>query len=156
MSPPSFEDTSDEPRAGGQLQTLQPLTNELIASVLTDNEYNFHTDDDGDLFGRWDDSLIYFFRLGTNGEVFQVRTMAATTFSVEDVPALHEFCNTWNHDRLWPKVYVHVEDDGNVRVCGEVVADLERGVTTPQLDQLISCGIATGCQMSEAVAELRP
>lgn len=156
MSPPGFEDTSDEPEVGGQLQTLQPLTNELIASVLTGHGYNFHTDSDGDLFGKWDDSLIYFFRVGANGEVFQVRTMTATTFSIENVPALHEFCNAWNHKRLWPKAYVHVDDDGSVRVCGEVVADLERGVTPQQLDQLISCGIATGCQMSEAVAELRP
>ena len=156
MSPPAFEDASDGSRSGGQLQTLQPLTNELIASVLAGHGYNFHTDSDGDLVGRWDDNLIYFFRVGVNHEVFQVRTLAATTFPIESVPALHEFCNTWNQERLWPKAYVHVDDDGRVRVCGEVVADLERGVTPQQLDQLISCGIATGCQMSEAVAELRP
>jgi len=82
--------------------------------------------------------------------------MAATTFSIDDVPALYAFCNSWNHDRLWPKSFVHVNDDGSARVCGEVVADLERGVTAQQLDQLIGCGISTGCQMSEAVAELRP
>ncbi|GAB3145707.1 hypothetical protein GCM10027290_26060 [Micromonospora sonneratiae] len=156
MSPPGFEDTSDGTADGGQLQTLQPLTNELIAEVLRSRDYNFHIDSDGDLLGKWDDNLIYFFRLGTNSEVLQVRTMAATAFSIEDVAALHEFCNTWNHDRLWPKAYVHVNDDGSVRVCGEVVADLERGVTPQQLDQLINCGISTGCQMSDAVAELRP
>jgi hypothetical protein len=155
MSPPGFEETSDGPTPGGQLQTLQPLTNDLIAAVLNARGYTFYTDSDGDLVGKWDDNLIYFFRLGKDGELLQIRTMAATTFSIDDVPALYAFCNAWNHDRLWPKAFVHVNDDGSARVCGEVVADLERGATLYQLDQLVGCGISTGCQMSEAVAELR-
>ena len=32
---------------------------------------------------------------------------------------------------------MHVDDDGRARVCGEVVTDLERGVTPHQLDQLL-------------------
>jgi hypothetical protein len=155
MSSPGFEDASDAPAEGGRLQTLQPLTNDLIAAVLGARDYTFYTDSDGDLVGKWDDNLIYFFRLGSDGELLQVRTLAAATFSIDDVPRLYEFCNSWNHERLWPKAFVHVNDDGSARVCGEVVADLERGVTPPQLDQLISCGISTGCQLSEAVAELR-
>jgi hypothetical protein len=155
MSSPGFEDTSDEPADGGRWQTLQPLTNDLIAAVLGARGYTFYTDADGDLVGKWDENLIYFFRLGTDGDLLQVRTLSATTFSIDDVPELYAFCNTWNHDRLWPKAFVHVNDDGSARVCGEVVADLERGVTPHQLDQLINCGISTGCQMSEAVAELR-
>ena len=156
MPAPGFENTSDGPTTGGRPQRLQPLTNELIATVLNGRGYAFYTDQDGDLVGRWDNNLIYFFRRGAAGELLQVRTMAATTFSIDDVPALYAFCNSWNHDRLWPKSFVHVNDDGSARVCGEVVADLERGVTAQQLDQLIGCGISTGCQMSEAVAELRP
>jgi hypothetical protein len=155
MSPPGFEEASAGAGGGGQLQTLQPLTNDLIAAVLDTRGYTFYTDPDGDLVGKWDDNLVYFFRLGASGELLQVRTVAATTFSIDDVPLLYRFCNAWNHDRLWPKAFVHVNDDGSVRVCGEVVTDLERGVTTHQLDQLISCGISTGCQMSAAVAELR-
>ncbi|MEV4757590.1 YbjN domain-containing protein [Micromonospora sp. NPDC049559] len=155
MPSPGFEDTSDSPSGEGRLRTLQPLTHDLIAATLTARGYTFYTDSDGDLVGKWDDNLIYFFRLGTDGDLLQVRTLAATEFTIDDVPALHAFCNSWNHDRLWPKAYVHVNDDGSARVCGEVVADLERGVTPEQLDQLISCGISTGCQMSDAVAELR-
>ncbi|MEV7226403.1 YbjN domain-containing protein [Polymorphospora sp. NPDC051019] len=155
MPPPGFQDTSDEPTSGGQLQTLQPLSHELIASVLDARDYSFHTDEDGDIFGKWDDNLIYFFRLGNAGELLQIRTMAASTFGIDDVPRLYAFCNEWNHDRLWPKAFVHVNDDGSVRVCGEVITDLEQGVTTAQLDQLLNCGISTGCQMADAVAELR-
>lgn len=154
MPPSGMEELPHEP-AGGQLQTLEPLSNALIAAVLTVRGYAFFTDKDGDIGGKWEENLIYFFRLGDSGEMLQVRTMAATVFTIDDVPALYAFCNVWNHDKLWPKAYVHVNDDGSVRVLGEVVADLERGVTHAQLDQLLGCGIATGCQMSAAVAELR-
>jgi len=138
----------------GELATLRPLTNELIMAVLDKRGFTYFTDDDGDVGGWWEDSLIYFFRLGNDHSMLQVRTRARRSFTVEDVPRLYEFCNTWNHDKLWPKVYVHVSDDGSVILCGEVFADLERGVTLPQLDQLMMCGISTGCEMAAASDEL--
>jgi hypothetical protein len=143
------------PPSDGEVQTLAPLTNELIASVLSARGYNFGTDDDGDIGGMWDDNLIYFFRRGAEGEMLQIRILAATDFTVDDVPRLYAFCNEWNHDRLWPKAFVHVNDDGTARVCGEVTTDLERGVSAAQLDQLIGCGISTGCQMAEEAARLK-
>ena len=155
MPPPGIEDTPDGVPGGPHPQTLQPLTNDLIAAVLAARDYTVYTDAEGDLVGKWDDNLIYFFRLGGDGELLQVRTLAGTMFSIDDVPALYAFCNAWNHDRLWPKAFVHVNDDGSARVCGEVIADLAEGVTPPQLDQLVNCGISTGCQMAAAVAELR-
>ena len=38
---------------------------------------------------------------------------------------------------------------------GEVVADWQHGVTPEQLDQVVICGVATGCQLADAVAGLR-
>ncbi|RKR90843.1 putative sensory transduction regulator [Micromonospora pisi] len=156
MSSPGSGHSSEEAVVAGQLQTLQPLTNDLIAAVLSARDFSFYSDSDGDLVGRWEENLIYFFRAGPEGQVLQVRTMAATTFPIEQVPELYSFCNTWNHEQLWPKTYVHVDDDGSARVCGEVTASLTQGVTVHQLDQLINCGISTGCAMSESVAKLRP
>ena len=133
-----------------------PLTNELIAGVLGSHGYSFAVDPDGDLVGRWDDNIIYFFRLGTSGEILQVRTVASRVFGIDDVPRLYGFCNAWNHDRLWPKAFLHVNDDGTVRVLGEVVVDLDAGVSREQLDQLLACGITSGCQLADALEELRP
>jgi Putative bacterial sensory transduction regulator len=133
---------------------LQRLTNELIAGVLADRGYKYFTDSDGDIGGHWDNTLIYFFRLGEYHEMLQVRAMARRTFSIDEVPRLYAFCNSWNHDKLWPKAYVHVSDDGTAGVYGEVTTDLEKGVTVAQLDQFIACGISTGCALAEAVAEL--
>jgi hypothetical protein len=143
-------------RVPDSADAITPLTGDLIADVLSARGYAFSIDGDGDLVGRWDDNVIYFFRLGSAGEILQVRTMAARLFTIDDVPRLYEFCNGWNHDRLWPKAFVHVNDDGTVRVCGEVAADLEHGVTPAQLDQIVNCGITTGCQLSDALAGLRP
>ena len=132
----------------------EPLTEDLIARVLRGPGYVFTTDPDGDLVGRWDDNVIYIVRLGRSGEILQIRTMAGRVFTIDDVPRLYAFCNSWNHDKLWPKAYVHVGDDGTAGVYGEVTTDLEKGVTFAQLDQLIACGISTGCALAEAVAEL--
>jgi hypothetical protein len=138
----------------GELATLAPLTNELIIAALEARDYQHFTDDDGDIGGWWDENLIYFFRFGQEGELLQVRTRTRRAFTVEEVTRLYEFCNSWNHDRFWPKAYVHVADDGTAQVYGEVITDLEAGISPEQLDQLLECGIATGCQLSEAVDEL--
>jgi|HigsolmetaAR206D_1030411.scaffolds.fasta_scaffold03038_3 hypothetical protein len=155
MSASEFQDTAKPPEDGGRRQWLQPLSNELIARVLDERGYTYYTDADGDLVGHWDDSVIYFLRLGAAGELLQIRTIATTSFPIDAVPRLYAFCNSWNRDRFWPKAFVHVDDDGTARVCGEVITDLEHGVTPDQLDQLLDCGISTGVQMSAAVAELR-
>lgn len=132
----------------GSPAALRPLTNELITAVLDAHEFTYFTDDDGDVGGWWDDNLVYFFRLGAAGTMLQVRIRIRRVFTIDDVPRLYEFCNDWNRDKLWPKAYVHVNDDGSVILCGEVFADLEQGVSREQLDQLMLCGISTGCELA--------
>ncbi|MFC4145407.1 YbjN domain-containing protein [Micromonospora mangrovi] len=153
MASPEIEDGPDGPLAGHP-QVLRPLTHELIAAVLANRGYAIGVDDNGDLVGRWEDNLIWFHRRGSAGELLQVRTVTGPRFGIEQVPTLYAFCNGWNHDRLLPKAFVHVDDDGRAQVIGEVITDLERGVTPHQLDQLIDCGIATGCQLAAEVGRL--
>jgi hypothetical protein len=153
MASPGFTDRPDAALAG-PLHALRPLTGELIAAVLDARGYAVSVDAQGRLLGRWEDAVIWFLRVGDAGEILQVRTVTAPTFPIESMPALHAFCNAWNHDRYWPKAFVHVADDGRALVCGEVIADLERGVTPHQLDQLLDCGISTGCQLAAAVGQL--
>ncbi|MGR6317942.1 YbjN domain-containing protein [Micromonospora soli] len=153
MASPEIEDGPEGPLAGHP-QALRPLTGGLIAAVLANRGYMVTEDADGDLVGRWAESLIWFHRRGADGELLQVRTVVGHRFGIAHVPALYAFCNAWNHDRLWPKAFVHVTDDGLAQVCGEVTTDLERGVTPHQLDQLIDCGIATGCQLAAEVGLL--
>jgi hypothetical protein len=134
---------------------VQPLTHEMITAALDQRGFTHFVDADGDIAGNFQGNLIYFFRIGDQQEMLQIRAMVQHVFGMDDVARLHEFCNSWNHDRLWPKAYVHVSDDGTVNVIGEVLADWERGVTAEQLDQVVICGVATGCQLADAVAALR-
>ncbi|MEU5780791.1 YbjN domain-containing protein [Micromonospora lupini] len=150
MASPRIE---DDPLAGHP-DGLRPLTGELVAAVLAARGRSVGRAVNGDLVGRFDGNLIWFLRLGAAGEVLQVRTMVAPAFGIEQVPALYAFCNAWNHDRLWPKAFVHVDDGGHARIYGEVITDLERGVTPHQLDQLLDCGITAGCQLAVAVGRL--
>ncbi|MFG3555593.1 YbjN domain-containing protein [Micromonospora sp. NPDC047557] len=152
MASPRLE---DDPLAGHPGR-LRPLTDELVAAVLAARGRTVGRAVNGDLVGRFDDNLIWFLRLGVDGELLQVRTMVAPAFGIEQVPALYAFCNAWNHDRLWPKAFVHVDDGGQARIYGEVITDLERGVTPHQLDQLLDCGITAGCQLAVAVGRLPP
>ena len=130
---------------------LQSLSNELIIAALDGRGFAYKVDDDGDVLGNWEGTVIYFFRIGERREMLQVRALTERVFSTDDVPRLYSFCNAWNHDKLFPKAYVHVGDDGVARVVGEVIADWEHGVAQAQLDQVMLCGIATGCQLAEAV-----
>ncbi|MEH1168661.1 YbjN domain-containing protein [Micromonospora sp. CPCC 205539] len=153
MASPGIEDGPESPLAGHP-GALRPLTGELVAAVLAARGRAVGWDVDGDLVGRFDDSLIWFLRRGEAGELLQVRTMVAPTFSIEQVTALYAFCNSWNHDRPWPKAFVHVDDDGRARVWGELITDLERGVTPHQLDRLLDRGITAGCHLAAAVRRL--
>ncbi|WP_433532027.1 YbjN domain-containing protein [Micromonospora sp. CA-263727] len=153
MASPEFEDGPDGPLAGHP-STLRPLTRDLVAAVLANRGHAVTTEAGGDLVGRWADGHIWFLRAGDAGELLQVRTVAVHAFPVDRVPLLHEFCNTWNRDQFWPKAFVHVDDAGHARVCGEVIADLERGVTPHQLDRLLDQGISTGCRLAAEVGRL--
>lgn len=134
---------------------MQPLTHEMLTEALKSRGFHYFVDEDGDVVGNFQGNLIYFFQLGENREMLQIRALVQHVFGIDDVRRLYEFCNAWNHDQLWPKAYVHVNDDGTVNVIGEVVADWEHGVTAEQLDQVVICGVATGCQLADAVAALR-
>lgn len=134
-----------------------PLTNDLIIAAFETRGYKYFTDSDGDIGGYWDENLFYFFRMGNDHEVLVIRVRSQRTFTTDDIPRLFSFCNSWNDDKLWPKAYVHVADgDGGnkVYVYGELATDLEHGVTPEQLDQLLLCGISSGCELAAAVESL--
>jgi hypothetical protein len=127
----------------------------MITDALTARGFHYFVDADGDVVGNFQGNLIYFFRLGADREILQIRALVQHVFGIDDVGRLYEFCNAWNHDQLWPKAYVHVNDDGTASVVGEVVADCEHGISEEQLDQVLIGAVATSCQLAENVATLR-
>lgn len=137
---------------------LSPLTNELITECLETMELRYFTDSDGDVGANWDSFMAYFFRMGERKEILNSRVIVRKKFPVEEQLRLQTFCNDWNRDKLWPKAYVRIaEEDGNptfAQVCGEVITDLEYGVTPLQLQQLLNCAIGTGSSLADSIEEL--
>jgi hypothetical protein len=94
--------------------------------------------------------------VGESSEVLQVRGQWHRDLTIERLEEILELCNEWNAERIWPKTYVRVRDNGAVLVYTEVTVDLEHGVTEDQLDQLLQCGLTTGSMFFEHLDETFP
>ena len=133
-----------------------PLTIARVVDWFEENGFSYFIDNDGDLGGLWRGRLFYFFLFGDRSEILQVRGQWNREVSIERLEEVLEACNEWNADRIWPKAYVRVRDNGMVHVISEVATDLEHGVTDAQLAQLLHCGLSTGSMLFDAIDDLYP
>ncbi|EYR63342.1 hypothetical protein N866_01205 [Actinotalea ferrariae CF5-4] len=133
-----------------------PLSRTRLTDWFTEHAYTFFVDSDGDVGGLWRGRLFYFFCFGERSEILQVRGQWNREFSIERLTEVLEICNLWNSERLWPKAYVRVRDDGMVHVTCEVATDLEHGVTDDQLGQLVQCGLSSASVFFDELDELYP
>jgi len=132
------------------------LTADRIKQWLIRSGYGYFTDADGDIGGLWRGRLFYFFTLGERHEILQVRGQWNRTFAIERLAEVLDICNEWNADRVWPKAYVRVRDDGLVHVVCETSVDLEQGATDAQLTQFLDCGLGTAGSFFNALDEFFP
>ncbi len=132
-----------------------PVTRDRISTHLLSRGYRFVLDDDGDLTGTWDGSRFWFLLLGERSEILQIRGRWHRTLPTGRRTAVLLAANDWNRERIWPKVYVR-EEAGELALYSEVSVDLEHGVTTSQLAQLVACGLGTGVQMFTVLDTLLP
>ena len=137
------------------VRTNAPVTRERIKELLEAAEWRVGTDDDGDVYGIWDGHLFYFFLMGHQDEILQIRGRYAGTVPLSEQTAVLPFLDEFNRDRIWPKVYSR-PDDSETGIYSEVSTDLEHGVADDQLDQLLKCGIFTGIQFFDHLSEAHP
>lgn len=136
---------------------LAPLTRERVVDFMNREDYRFRLDDDGDsVFGIWDGNGFYFMLLGEKKEIMQVRGKWTGRLPQERARDVLLAVNEWNRERIWPKVYTAVDDEGMVGVFVETSTDLEHGVTDDQLSQLLRCGLGTGFQVFDHFRETFP
>jgi hypothetical protein len=133
-----------------------PLALDRVVEWITDCGYSYFVDSDGDVGGLWHGRLFYFLLFGKNDEILQVRGQWNRDLAIERLEEVLEFCNEWNADRIWPKTYTRVRDNGMIQVFTEMTVDLEHGVTDDQLDQLLQCGLSTGSMFFDALDEYYP
>ena len=132
-----------------------PLSRDRVAAYLLSRGYRFLIDDDGDLTGTWDGSRFWFLLLGDHAEILQIRGRWHRTLPTTRRTSVLLAANDWNRERIWPKVYVR-EEEGELALYSEGSVDLENGVTSTQLAQLIACGLGTGVQMFTVLDSLLP
>lgn len=130
---------------------LSAISHERILSWLKDQGYTFFVDSDGDIGGIWNSRLFYFLRFGTDLEILQVRGLWNRDLTIERIAEVLNFCNDWNTERIWPKAYLRVRDDGMIEVLGEVSVDYEHGASAAQLDRTLRCGLSTAAMLFDAL-----
>lgn len=133
-----------------------PLSPDRIVRWFERNDFHYFTDDDGDLGGLWRGRLFYFFLFGDAQEILQVRGQWNREIAIERLEEVLDACAEWNAERIWPKAYVRVRDNGMVHVVAEVSTDLEHGATDAQLSQILFCGLSTSSTFFDAIDELYP
>lgn len=133
-----------------------PLSAERIRDWLRAKNYAWFIDLEGDTGGLWRGRLFYFFTLGEHGEILQVRGQWNRSFTIERLTEVLEICNDWNTDRVWPKAYLRVRDDGSVHAICEVATDLGAGVTDDQLSELLSIGLRSAAAFFDQLDERYP
>ena len=89
-------------------------------------------------------------------EILQVRGQWNREITIERIEEVLDFCNDWNTDRIWPKAYFRVRDNGMIQVYAEVSVDLEHGATDEQLDRLLACGLSTSAMLFDTLDGLYP
>lgn len=136
--------------------TPAPLSTARILDWITEYGYSSFIDSDGDVGGLWHSRLFYFLLFGPDHEILQVRGQWNREITIERVEEVLEFCNEWNTERIWPKAYFRVRDNGMIQVYGEVAVDFEHGATDDQLDQVLACGLSTGAMLFDALDALYP
>ena len=133
-----------------------PLTMARIVDWITGYGYTYFIDSDGDIGGLWHSRLFYFLLFGSEREILQVRGQWNREITIDRIEEVLDFCNEWNTDRIWPKVYFRVRDNGMIQVYGEVSVDFEHGANDDQLDQVLTCGLSTGAMLFDALDALYP
>jgi len=132
-----------------------PITTERLQAWMRDNNYNFFIDSDGDLGGLWDNRIFHFLILG-NGSAFQVRGQWNRFGNMDKLEDMLNAVNDWNADRIWPKAYLRVRDDGSIVTCTDITVPLDAGVTEPQLDLQLRCGLATSAAFFDSLESQFP
>ncbi|WP_051681696.1 YbjN domain-containing protein [Cellulomonas sp. HZM] len=134
----------------GPVPDLAPVSRDRVAARLDARGYNYGIDDDGDIGGRWDDHVFFFLLMGSKKEYLQVRGRWARTLPASELGQVLVAANEWASSRIWPKIYVNVED-GNLGIYAEHAVDYEYGVTDGQLDLHLGCAISTSLAFFEAL-----
>lgn len=148
--------TKDSTPSLGGAENLQPISKDRVKAALEREEWNYGVDEDGDIGGGWEAASYYFFVTGQNEELFCIRGAWRGILPATEFGHALELCNAWNSQKLWPKTYARLDDEGMVRVHTEHNIDFEQGASDGQLSQQLLCAINTGNAFYDSLNEAYP
>lgn len=128
-----------------------PVTRDRLVLLFEDQGWKYFIDNEGDLGGNWDTNLFYFMIRGTTDQVLHIQSMWHVTPDMDRLEEIRFFLDTWHRDRLWPKCFHRITDEGRIRVFAEHNVDFEHGATDEQLFDQVQCGLSTALQLYESL-----
>ncbi|MGO4105040.1 YbjN domain-containing protein [Leifsonia sp. YAF41] len=136
--------------------TLGALTTERIENALNADGVNHGTDKDGDIVSAWDDNPFWFLVIGNESPVLRISAKWKAWLPGASHAAAMDAANEWHTSRLFPRVQVSTDADGDVIFGIDHNVDLEFGVTDAQLRNEISTAIRSGLQFFGSLEERFP
>lgn len=132
---------------------LSPISQERLKQILDREGWRYFVDNEGDLGGIWDPAVFYFMIRGKKKELLFMQSLWRShpdSSHLEDVRLCIE---DWHRDRIWPKCFYRIDDDGDLRVGTEHAIDWEQGATDAQLLQHIKTMLGTSAEFYKALGE---
>lgn len=154
----SGEDTMPAPIVDftADAATLGALTTQRIENALTADGVNFGSDGDGDIISVWDENPFWFLLIGTESPILRVSAKWKAWLPAVSQAAAMDAVNEWHNSRLFPRVLVSTDADGDVFFGIDRNVDLEFGITDAQLRNEINTTIRAGLQFFEFLEERFP
>ncbi len=125
--------------------------------LLDQMELKHVIDEEGDLAAPWENFRTYFmFRGEDEQQMFAVRTFYDRWFGIDEKPRLLETIDDWNRRTLWPKVYTHTHDNGDVTLIGESQMLIGGGVVTDQFVSSVVSWVRAATEFDKWLTEQLP
>lgn len=145
-----------EPAAPPAASATPRVTRARIAAWFESQGYVYFTDGQGELGGLWRSNVFSFMLGGADEHILQVRCQWHRLVTMDRIEEILEICNAWNTERLWPKCYVKVRDDGQISVVAEVSTEVEHGADDAQLGTALLCGLSAASLFFSSLDERYP
>lgn len=136
--------------------TLGALTKQRIEAALSTDGVNYGNDSDGDIISVWDENPFWFLLIGNESPILRISAKWKAWLPAASQTAATEAVNEWHNSRLFPRVLVSTDADGDVFFGIDRNVDLEFGITDAQLRNELNTTIRAGLQFFEFLEERFP
>lgn len=85
----------------------------------------------------WENYRVVVYFAQETGLVLNIETRMRYTLDLSDINLVAPVLNQWNAERIGPKGFVHLDDEGGVEIRFRTSINVDEGLSTEQLQHLI-------------------